>query len=142
MLRITQALELKLKKTECLFSLELLKGSGLAISLHLLLFAIFRIAGLPNSESSHPLSPIAVEVDLSQDPGDGRALPLVKREAVVLDVPENPSYFDNYYEMRALRPRQEGFALKLMNNELFFSSSQPANYIPLPHLLEEEDDCN
>jgi len=139
MLRITQAIELKLRKNEKSISSELLKSFGLAFALHLILFFLFRIVPLPNLEKTHPLLPIAVEVDLSCELDSSQ--PVAKMDICPLSIPEAPPYFDNYYEMRTLQPNRQPFIMQVIEDTFpVVAPSDTMEYTLLPHFLEEEDD--
>ena len=66
MLRFTHSLELALRHKESRFSSDLWKGLGCAATFHILLFVIFRIATIPNADTTLPLKPVHVEIDLGQ----------------------------------------------------------------------------
>ena len=139
MLRITQAIELKLRKNQSRFTLELLKAFALALSLHLLLFCLFRIVSFTSVETVSPLPPIAVEVDLSKD--EIIVLPVVKKDFFCFEAPENPSFFENFSQVPALQIKHEPFFLHV--ETLSFPKIEEVEntaYQPLSSVLEEEND--
>ncbi len=66
MLRFTHSLELTLRQKESRFSSDFWKGLGCAVTFHVLLFVIFRIAAMPNFDTISPLRPVHVEIDLGR----------------------------------------------------------------------------
>lgn len=64
MLRLTDSVEIALRKRESRYSNELWKGLGFALTFHVLLFVVFRIATMPSLDTIKPLQPVHVEIDL------------------------------------------------------------------------------
>jgi len=136
MLRITQTIELKLRKKDSSFSIDFLKAFSLAIFLHLVLFLFFRIVSLPNLDRIHPLSPIAVETDLKTDeivvcPG-GQAKPFP------MEIPA-PS-FANLHTIAILEFKKELFPIKKITIDEPDFSKLKIDYHPITDLLKEEEE--
>ena len=109
MLRITQTIELKLRKNDSRLSRDFIKGLGLACSIHLVLLLLFRIVSLPNLDRVHPLPPIAVETDLRTD--EIVVLPVVKTNPFPMKALE-PPLFEHFHEMPILQLKKEPFSAK------------------------------
>jgi hypothetical protein len=138
MLRITQTIELSLRKNDSRLSRDFLKGLALALSLHLLLLLVFRIVSLPNLDTIHPLPPIAVEIDLGAD--EVVVLPVVAANQLFLEPLESPRSFDNFHGILPLQLKQEPFcAHKIVIDIPDFSEIEKIDYFPLPNTQEEDD---
>jgi hypothetical protein len=132
MLRITQNRELKFRKSESGLSRDSLKGFGLALAIHLLLLAFFRIVSLPNLDTIKPLMPIAVEIDLHTN--EIHVLPDTKAIPVLKSFTSSPNFAD-LYDMPILQLKKEPFSLKkIAIDEPDFSTLEKIGYTPLPIL--------
>lgn len=130
MLRITETIELKLRKHDSRFSLELLKGLALALLIHLVLFAAFRIAPLPNLDIVKPLTPIAVETELPLDSVE--ILPVNSRHPS-LEILEPP-----HYGLTVAPVTDKIYRVKQMGiKEPNFSEIESMNYTPI--FIGEDD---
>lgn len=130
MLRITEKIELKLRKHDSRLSVELLKGLVLALLIHLVLFAAFRIAPLPNLDVVKPLTPIAVETELPSDTVE--ILPVNSRHPS-LEILEPPHYSLPTAPMNDKIYRVKQIAIK----EPDFSEIESVTYTPI--FIGEDD---
>jgi hypothetical protein len=136
MLRVTQSIELALRKKESRYSQDFWKALGLAAAIHISLFLVFRIAALPNFDALAPIAPIDVEIDLGSKVD--ASLPIIELiYSPIVEGIDSPQYLDDYTPLFQIT--EDRFYLKkTATAEPDFSAIETIDYELLADILEEE----
>lgn len=139
MLRISETIELVLRKKHTPLSKELLKGLFLSFAIHLMLFYLFRIVSLNDLNNPITLPFIAVEVDLSKE--ELIDLQAMDNSSFSLHLPQSCYQLDDFQMASILQSKKAPFILKKRAFESpSFTECEKIEYHPLSTIVEEEDD--